>query len=157
MWILWEDAFLTKRCFDYFSQDDHPKMRVLILSDSTILPRFTPSLLLKDVQRVNSPLSSYLQKGDEDSITKATKRKDTTTRLNPDLVKIIKLVDDLTTTGDLDAVTHHSTTKYTVRSNAARLVGAIVKVCMTAKMTGYQCFRGSQRQCITSKGRTRTT
>ena len=98
-------------CFGYFTQNDQPQMRVLILMDSTIPPQLTPAMLLKDVQWVSLPRSSYLQmSGYVDTITKANKGKDTTGRLYPDLVVMMNLFDHLTTTGDYAAMLYPRTT-----------------------------------------------
>ena len=41
--------------FGNLTRDQQPKMRVLILTDGTIPPQFTPSMLVKDVQWVGLP------------------------------------------------------------------------------------------------------
>ena len=89
-----------ERVFGYLTQDDQPKMRVLVLTDSTIPPRFTPSMLIKDVQWVGLPRSSYPQmSGYVDTVKKAKKGKDTTGKRYPDMVVMMKVFNHQTTEG----------------------------------------------------------
>ena len=77
-------------------------------------------MLLKDVQWVRLPRSSYLQKsGYVDTITKAKKGNYTTGKLYPDFVVMMNLFDHLTITGDYAAMLHPATT--TAHSEVLRI------------------------------------
>ena len=134
----WYDADF--RCYGYLSPEDQPRTRVLILTDSSIDYRLTPSFLIKDVTTLSLPRSNLAQMaGFLESFVEAGKaNSDSTGGPYPELVVLMNLFDHLSAEDQLAQLLKADCPTATIQLVASEFAQTLIGLHKQAYLKGYQ-------------------